>query len=70
MVKGNISQEFRLTNTDETRNHFVEEIEQNELMSNNYIKVCMKLIEHLLILVFAITGYIPIDALFLCLIFL
>ena len=43
MVKGNISQEFRLTNTDETRNHFVEEIEQNELMSNNYIKVCMKL---------------------------
>ena len=43
MVKGNISQEFRLTNTDETRNHFVEEIEQNELMSNNYIKVCMEL---------------------------
>ena len=33
MVKENISQEFRLKNVDETRNYFVEEIEQNELMS-------------------------------------
>ena len=33
MVEEKISQEFRLTNIDETRNYFPEEIEQNELMS-------------------------------------
>ena len=33
MAKENISQEFRLENIDETRNYFLEEIEQNELMS-------------------------------------
>ena len=27
------TREFRLKNVDETRNHFVKEIEQNELMS-------------------------------------
>ena len=28
-----MSQEFRLKNTDETRNYFLEDIRQNELMS-------------------------------------
>ena len=50
--KGNISQEFILRNIDEIRNHFVEEIEQNELMSNKHKKDCTTLnyIEHFLIL--------------------
>ena len=33
MVEENINQEFRLKNIDETRNYFLKEIEQNELMS-------------------------------------
>ena len=33
MEEKNISQEFRLKNIDETKNCFVEEIQQNELMS-------------------------------------
>ena len=32
MIQENTSQEFRLKNIDETRNYFVEEIKQNELM--------------------------------------
>ena len=32
MIQENTSQEFRLKNIDETRNCFVEEIKQNELM--------------------------------------
>ena len=32
MPPENICQEFRLKNTDETRNYFIEEINQNELM--------------------------------------
>ena len=31
MIEENISQEFRLKNTDKTRDYFVEEIDQNEL---------------------------------------
>ena len=33
MSEENISQEFRLENIDETRNYFVQEINQNELMN-------------------------------------
>ena len=32
MFQENISQEFRLKNINETRNYFVEEIKQNELV--------------------------------------
>ena len=39
MVEENISQKFRLKNVDETRNYFVEETEQSELMSKKYEKV-------------------------------
>ena len=35
----NISQEFRLKNIDKTRNYFVEEIEENEMMSKKHKKV-------------------------------
>ena len=52
-MKKNLSQEFRLKNTDETRrinefkgrnfNHFLEEIKQIELMSRKQNKVCTNL---------------------------
>ena len=38
-----MSQEFRLKNISETSNFFLEEIEQNELMSEKYKKVCTNL---------------------------
>ena len=62
MSKENLSQEFRLKNIDETKNYFVEEIEQNELMCKKHKKVCTTLnyIEHFLILVSAVTGCISI----------
>ena len=43
MVEENISQESRLKNIEETRNFFLEEIKQNELMSRKYKKVCTTL---------------------------
>ena len=57
MKKKNISQEFRSKNIDETRNYFLEEIEQNEWISKKDQKVCafLNYVEHLLILVSAIT---------------
>ena len=64
MVEENISKEFRLKNIDKTRNYFLEEIEQNELMSKKHIKVSATLnyIEHFLILGSAITRRISISA--------
>ena len=64
MVEENVSKEFRLTNIDKTRNYFLEEIEQNELMIKKHIKVCATLnyIEHFLILGSAITRGISISA--------
>ena len=43
-----MAEEFELKNTDETRNYFIEELEQNELMSKKHKKVCVTLdyIEH------------------------
>ena len=43
MDEGNISQEFRLKSIEETRNYFIEEIDQSELMSNKQRKVCTAL---------------------------
>ena len=40
MLNQNVSQEFRLENIDKTRNYFIEEIEENELMSKKHEKVC------------------------------
>ena len=39
MKEENISQEFRLKKTDKTRNNFLEEIEQSELISKKHKKV-------------------------------
>ena len=63
MVEENTSQKLRLKNLDETRNYFLEEIEQNQLMSKKHKKVCTTLnyIEHFLILESAITGCVLIS---------
>ena len=60
MAEENTSSEIRLKNRDETRNYFLEEIEQNKLISRKHEKVCTTLnyIEYFLILVSIITGYI------------
>ena len=57
MVEENISKELRVKNIDKTRNYFLEEIQQNELMSKKHIKVCATLnyIEHFLFWGSAIT---------------
>ena len=39
MAEENISQEFRLKNIDEKRHYFIEEINQNEMMSKKHKKV-------------------------------
>ena len=63
MVKKNISKEFRMKNIDETRNYFLEETEQNELMYIAHKKVCITLnyIEHFLILTFLLIRCISIS---------
>ena len=55
-----MSQEFRLKNIDETRNYFLEEIKQNELMSRKHKGLCIILnyIKHFFILASTITGCI------------
>ena len=57
MVEENISQEFRLNVIDVTRNYFVKEIEQNELMIKKNKKLCTTLnyIEHFLVLISTFT---------------
>ena len=57
MAEEDISQEFRLKNIDEIRNHFIEEIDQHELMSKKLKKFCatLKYIELFLILAFVVT---------------
>ena len=48
MVEENLSEKFRLKNIDGTRNYFLEETKQKELMSTNCKKVCTTLnyVEH------------------------
>ena len=43
MAEENISTEFKLKNIVEARNYFVEEIEQNELISKKHKMVCTTL---------------------------
>ena len=71
MSEENITQEFRLKNIDETRNYFIEEINQNEWMTKNYINVCgvSNYIAHSFILVSTVTRWISITSLFLRLAF-
>ena len=63
MAEENIIQEFRLKNLNETRNYFIEKINQN-LLSKKHKKVCgvLNFIEHFLILVSTVTGCVPISA--------
>ena len=63
MSEKNLSQEFRLKNIDETRNYFIKEINQNELMSKKCKKVCnmSNYIEYLLILISTVTGCVSIS---------
>ena len=63
MAEENISQEFRLKYTDETRNYFLEEIKQNGLKSEKHKKVCTTLnyTEHFFNLASTITGCISIS---------
>ena len=51
MAEKNISQEFRLKNIERTRNYYIKELNQNELMSKKYKMFCTTLnyVEHLLI---------------------
>ena len=46
----------------ETSNHFLEEIKHNDLIGEKYKKTCKYLnyVEHLLLLVFTVTGCISI----------
>ena len=39
MTEENISQEFRLKNIEETRNYFIEKINQNEFMNKKHKKL-------------------------------
>ena len=52
------SLEFRLRTIDETRNHLLDEIKHNDLMSEKYKKTCKYLnyVEHLIILPSTVTG--------------
>ena len=64
MGEENISHEFRLKNIDDTRNYFVEEIDQNEFLCKKHKKVCATLnyIDHVLILASVVTICISISA--------
>ena len=64
MSEENVSQEFRLKNIDETRNYFIEEINQNELMSKKYKKVCgvLSILSTYLYLIPTVTGCVSVSA--------
>ena len=57
-------QKFRMKNTDEWRNYSNEEINQNYLMSKKHKKVytVFNYIEHLLILIFTVSGWVSFSA--------
>ena len=60
MVEESINQEFSLKYIDETKNYFLKQIEQIELIIKKQEKVCTTLnyIKHFLVLVHLITGCI------------
>ena len=60
----NISHEKKKKNIDDTRNYFVEEIDQNEFLCKKHKKVCATLnyIDHVLILASVVTICISISA--------
>ena len=60
MAEENVSQDFRSKKLDKARNYFIEEIKQNELISQKHKKVYKILIytEDLLIVASTVTGCI------------
>ena len=64
MAEENKSQEFRFKEIDETRNYFIEETKQNELISKSYKKLCtiLNYIDHFFIFASTFTGSISIFA--------
>ena len=58
-----MAEEARLRKIDVTRNYLLEEIKLNDLMSETYKKICKYLnyVEHLLILISAVTGCVSIS---------
>ena len=64
MSRENITQGFRLSNIERTRNRSIEEINQNELISKKHKKVyrVLNYIESLLKLVSTVAGCISISA--------
>ena len=58
MARENMSQEFSLKNIYETRNHFIKEINQSELIIKKYktVSTVLNYIKHLLVLASALTG--------------
>ena len=64
MAEETVGQEFRIKNIEETRNFFIEEIDQNELMSNKHKMVCATLnyIKHFLFLNSTVTRCISVSA--------
>ena len=65
MTGENISQEFRSRGIDKTRNYFIKEIKQNELISKKHKKICkiLKYTEYLLILDSTVNKRVSISAL-------
>ena len=63
MVEKKISKELRMKYIDETKNFFLKEMEQNELMSRKHKKVCTTLdyTEHFFILPSGITATVSIS---------
>ena len=59
-----MGQEFRWKSIEEKKNYFLEELEQNELMSKKPSKICatLNILNTLLILVVEVTGCISISA--------
>ena len=64
MNEENTTQEFPLKNKDEERNHFIEEMNQNDLINEKHKIICTTLdyIEPWLILVSGITGCVSVSA--------
>ena len=60
----NINQQFRLQKINGIKKYLIKEINQNDLMSKKYKKVCrvFNYIDHLLIVFFTITGCVSISA--------
>ena len=64
MSEENIRQKSRLKHIDETRNYLIQEINRNELMSQQHKKICTTInyTEHLLILAPTTPGCVSISA--------